>query len=65
MLPKHAVGFSISAERVDGNSWEKGTCSPESILERPQFTYLVSGLKIALSKSSCFDPYEVNEKGEE
>lgn len=40
----------------------KETCFPKSVSERPQFTYFVSGLKIALSMSSCFDPHEVNEK---
>lgn len=63
LLLKHAVGLPIPAERVAGNSWEKSTCSPETISERPQFTCFVSGLKISLSKSTCFDPYELNEKG--
>lgn len=71
LLQKLVVVFAISDERGAGNSWglEWGlgvggnTCSPESISERPQFTCFVSGLKIALSKSSCFDPHEVKEKG--
>lgn len=37
-------------------------CPPKSISERPQFTCFQSGLKNALSKLSCFDLHEVNEK---
>lgn len=37
-------------------------CPPKSTSESPQFTCFLSGLKIALSKSSCCDPREVNEK---
>lgn len=64
LFQKRVVGFAIPDERVDGNSLKnkKTTCSPKNISERPQFTCFVSGLKIALSKSSCFDPHEVNEK---
>ena len=37
-------------------------CPPKSVSESLQFTCFLSGLKIALSKSSCFDLHEVNEK---
>lgn len=52
----HAVGFAIP-------SVEKNSRSPKSISERPQLAWFVSGLKIALLNSSCFDPHEVNENG--
>lgn len=63
LLQKHVIGFVHSWWQSSWKYLEKSTCSPKSVSERPQFTCFVRGLKIALSKTSCFDPCEVNEKG--
>lgn len=56
------VWFDFLVLKTEELEIAREKCPPKSISESPQFTCFLRGLKIALSKSSCFDLHEVNEK---